>query len=668
VGERREERSLPWGECLESERKGGRWRTSMADPTFLDAGDPGMGDFDDEAPPACVLALCLQRDKLGLASFDEATGIMSVGQTHASQSSLLDTIESLKMVGSPTLMLISQQMARNEELMHLIESPLLEGGQKFEIQALKPRFWEYDRARNTVTAHLHVKDLYQLKGLPRNETDAFQMLDSVLDWTAKQSIQALGALVSHLQVTTFSMEADRSVMVLRVEEMSWLKRMRVDPVSLRALGIFCEEQHPNVLRGKGRSKEGFSLFSLLDRTRSIPGRKQLRDWMMAPSTDIKVITARQDGVELFLAPENAELCNHIAAQLSRIQDIPRILLRIKRVSVRPVHWLSLASSLEAALAVRDILDVLRQRAHSLASSKFVETIMHGMNPQDLVHASRELSTVIDFEASRIEGDIVIRSGVDDELDRLKSTFAELPSTLQTVGSVLLADYPHVPELSVEYLPQIGFLVAMPYSFDAYAPSDFSLSFRQDQTAFYKCPRTDDLDQTIGDIRAHIADRQQSLMRSLEDNILFREIALQLGAMALAERKLLVLSVTPFSSPSAYLFSRLPSCSRCSHVTGVCRPGFEDGSPSGSGSESHLHRRRPPSVAGIGGGPVHTQRYIPWWCTWDYGSHHWRQLQWQECLLKAGWCPGLPCSHRVLSPMPEGHHWHHGSHFHSHQHH
>lgn len=45
--------------------------------------------------------------------------------------------------------------------------------------------------------------------------------------------------------------------------------------------------------GQGRSKEGFSVFGLFDRTRSVSGRRCLKQWMLKPLHDIHAITARQ---------------------------------------------------------------------------------------------------------------------------------------------------------------------------------------------------------------------------------------------------------------------------------------------------------------------------------------------------------------------------------------
>lgn len=64
--------------------------------------------------------------------------------------------------------------------------------------------------------------------------------------------------------------------------------------------IFQEERHPNVISGRGRSKEGFSLFALLDQTHSRPGRACLREWMLRPLRCPEDIVRRQRVVDLLM--------------------------------------------------------------------------------------------------------------------------------------------------------------------------------------------------------------------------------------------------------------------------------------------------------------------------------------------------------------------------------
>ena len=51
-------------------------------------------------------------------------------------------------------------------------------------------------------------------------------------------------------------------------------------------------------KGKGKNKEGYSLFSLFDRTKSHPGREKLKDWMMKPVRELSIISHRQYGIGL----------------------------------------------------------------------------------------------------------------------------------------------------------------------------------------------------------------------------------------------------------------------------------------------------------------------------------------------------------------------------------
>jgi DNA mismatch repair ATPase MutS len=42
----------------------------------------------------------------------------------------------------------------------------------------------------------------------------------------------------------------------------------------------------------GKGKEGLSLFSTVNRCRSAPGKKLLREWFLRPTLDVKVLNER----------------------------------------------------------------------------------------------------------------------------------------------------------------------------------------------------------------------------------------------------------------------------------------------------------------------------------------------------------------------------------------
>jgi len=54
--------------------------------------------------------------------------------------------------------------------------------------------------------------------------------------------------------------------------------MQLDSEVKNQLEIFREEIHPSQIKGKGKSKEGFSIFSSFLYTVTFGGRKLLSEW------------------------------------------------------------------------------------------------------------------------------------------------------------------------------------------------------------------------------------------------------------------------------------------------------------------------------------------------------------------------------------------------------
>lgn len=55
-------------------------------------------------------------------------------------------------------------------------------------------------------------------------------------------------------------------------------------------------------------------------------------------------------------------------------------------------------------------------------------------------------------------EMTIRGGCDEELDRLKATYDELEDFLTAEARTVLYENPRIQSLSVQFLPQIGYLV------------------------------------------------------------------------------------------------------------------------------------------------------------------------------------------------------------------
>lgn len=90
--------------------------------------------------------------------------------------------------------------------------------------------------------------------------------------------------------------------------------MQINSDSLNALGVFDVESH--AYQHAGRSKEGLSLFGILNTARTPEGKALLRSWMLRPLLVLDDIISRHDLVGLLarrvpLPLPVAKLCSDV---------------------------------------------------------------------------------------------------------------------------------------------------------------------------------------------------------------------------------------------------------------------------------------------------------------------------------------------------------------------
>ena len=64
--------------------------------------------------------------------------------------------------------------------------------------------------------------------------------------------------------------------------------------------IFQQEHHPSAM-GVGQSKEGLSVFGMLNKCITAMGRRLLQLWFRRPMINLEVITMRRLGVRNFIS-------------------------------------------------------------------------------------------------------------------------------------------------------------------------------------------------------------------------------------------------------------------------------------------------------------------------------------------------------------------------------
>ena len=402
------------------------------------------------------------------------------------------------------------------------------------------------------------------------KVSSFHALASLVDFECTAEVQALGSLISFIQSTTIK-HIGGHVSINDIVRAKASKHMSVSADTFSALHIFATERHPLVAsKGSGNSKEGFSLFSLLDRTRSRAGRAQLREWMLNPLIDVAEITARQNGVELFIQPEMHNIARNILKLMERISAVDKIIFRIQKCCAKCHDFLALTKALSSATAIIDtvqeeILWKLRQRfvpqmdndprepniVHAAgewgsqnnhqyeAYIDYVQLFLHRCDVVALQNLFDRITSIIDEEATYDCKNIVIRPGFNPQLDTFKEEFDQLEETLLIVGERVTQRIPHLQSLiKVIFLPQVGFLISLHDQIDWKEPGiltdDFAFIFTEASRSYFKNDEVRELDEGIGDLDAYIKDIEALILTNIEDDILDRESELRCTFTAIAE--------------------------------------------------------------------------------------------------------------------------------------
>ena len=156
---------------------------------------------------------------------------------------------------------------------------------------------------------------------------------------SRAELSAAGALIAYLELT----QKGRKVGLQRIARVSPAHFMGIDAATRRNLEL------TQTLAGQ---RSG-SLLAEIDRTVTAGGARLLAARLAAPLTDVAVITARHDAVEIF--SKDSELRRKAREALRAAPDIARALGRLSVARGGPRDLANLRDGVKAARALRDTL-------------------------------------------------------------------------------------------------------------------------------------------------------------------------------------------------------------------------------------------------------------------------------------------------------------------------
>ena len=313
-------------------------------------------------PDANYLAAVATGEGYGLTFLDVTTGEFR-GTVLYSKSALFDELRRYR----PAELLLAPELYAQKDFRDACS-------ERFAVMVTRGRFGE-DEAQGTLEAHFGT--------VPSGADNAV--------------LRAAGAVLSYA-LTTQRGQLAQVTRFLRYDPSAY---MQVGETALATLEVFSANTPA--------SNEARTLLSILDTTRTAPGRRLLRAWLRHPLLEEPLIGRRQDAVEAFV--RDTVLRREVRKALYKLHDLERLASKLVtgRANARDLcalaRSLALVPELKALLLGRSegALQALAERLQGLGAT----------------HERISAALVENPPLKLTEGGL-IQSGFDSELDTLRA--------------------------------------------------------------------------------------------------------------------------------------------------------------------------------------------------------------------------------------------------------
>ncbi|KAF8349474.1 DNA mismatch repair protein MutS [Amanita rubescens] len=346
---------------------------------------------------------------------------------------------------------------------------------------------------------------------------------------------SIGALIDYLVRERAACDLDdegiASLEVNDIEIIAPTGAMQINADALFSLQVFENERHASL--HSDNTKEGLSLFGILNYTRTALGRSLMRTWLLRPLLSLPVIKERHDAVECFTRPENQVPSNSIHAHLKGVKNLPRILSTMKSGRAKLSDWQALVKFTFHSAMIRETLPEF----HRAADVRIIQELVSVLDIQRFKDVGTQVPKQIDWEESVNTGRVCVRQNIDEELDNKKHIYYGIDSVLSKVAEQICYTVPHPYATS---LNDFSYCIPMLEEWQIEGIPDFepwSFQFSSEEVvahAYFKSQEMRDLDVHIGDLHSTIADREIEIVQELLNDILLSSEAITRACEACAE--------------------------------------------------------------------------------------------------------------------------------------
>ena len=347
--------------------------------------------------------------------------------------------------------------------------------------------------------------------------------------------KALSGLLSYLEYTSAGATTPK---LHRISYYNTAKNMTIDATTMRNLDLLVNQTD---------GSERGTLLSILDRTVTPMGAREIKRWIASPLFDKDGIVQRQNNVEQLMS--NPLHLHKIRETLSGVGDISRIATRVAYRTVLPRELLMLKQSMEK------ISELKRQIQDFKYAGKFFDEFV-ALNP--LEEVVKQIGVGIDENAKQVVRDGgVIKAGYSEELDKLRDILNNSKEWMEKFEEEE-REKTGIKTLKVRYNKIIGYFIEVPKSQTNKVPQEYVRKQTQLGSERYISPKLKETEVMVLNAEERIKELEQELYDKIVEYIGAYEKELQEIARSIAE------------------FDVYQSCAKISYENRYTRPAITEG--------------------------------------------------------------------------------------------
>ncbi|KAF2077332.1 hypothetical protein CYY_001335 [Polysphondylium violaceum] len=384
------------------------------------------------------------------------------------------------------------------------------------IQVLKGTDYSFESSKNRLL-NLNLPNCQDYQSLER-----LKYLNTFIDFENKEMIRALGGLLVYLSKYLVLDEFDtlENFHINEIISFSFDHFLKLDLNTLYSLQIFNNETHPSYF-STDSSKEGLSLFGIIDKTKTTMGKRLLKSWFIRPPRKLSIIEQRHRLISFFIHPDNISFKSELIEYLSNIKDLKVILNRLKLSNNPSNGFIGIFKSLHYFLKIKSL--IIQRTSNGCSGGIELFQNVHQLYPPELQQVYNNLLSTYQLDEN---GHVEIKDGLDQQLDQLRNIYNSMDTILTEHGEqeqTKFSQFSWINSFRFVYYPQLGCLICIPINVNVNISTQRNIPlhflFQTNGYLYFQSDKTKELDNYFGDIHSDILDIESRIERDTIDLII-----------------------------------------------------------------------------------------------------------------------------------------------------